>query len=81
MATKTYPKYGDKNAEVTKIQKLLAKAGSTIKASGVFNIGTTSAITAFQKKNKLNVTGKLDAKTVAALEKFAAVKKTTKKAV
>lgn len=73
--SKKYPVYGDEGKEVLKYQKLLQKTGSTIKANGVFSIGMVSAIKAFQKKNKLSQTGKLDTKTAAALEKV----KTTKK--
>lgn len=73
--SKKYPVYGDEGKEVLKYQKLLQKTGSTIKANGVFSIGMVSAIKAFQKKSKLPKTGKLDAKTAAALEKV----KTTKK--
>lgn len=72
---KKYPVLGDEGKEVLKYQKLLQKAGSTIKANGVFSIGMVSAIKAFQKKSKLPQTGKLNAKTAAALEKVKAVKK------
>lgn len=67
-------KIGDKGANVTKVQKLLQKTGSTIKVTGVFNIGMVSAVRAFQKKNGLKVTGVLDSKTFAKLEAVASKK-------
>jgi N-acetylmuramoyl-L-alanine amidase len=67
-------KIGDKGANVTKAQKLLQKTGSTIKVTGVYNIGMVSAVRAFQKKNGLKVTGVLDPKTFAKLEAVAAKK-------
>lgn len=72
---KKYPVYGDENKEVLKYQKLLQKTGSKIKLTGIFTIGMTTAIKSFQKKAKLAVTGKLDAKTVAELEKVKNTKK------
>ena len=62
--------YGEKSARITKAQKLLAKAGSSIKPSGVFTIGMVSAVKAFQKKHKLPVTGVIDAKTMNELAKY-----------
>jgi peptidoglycan hydrolase-like protein with peptidoglycan-binding domain len=81
MAAKTtvkYPKYGDKGAAVTKVQRMLVRSGSTIKVTGEFTIGMTAAIRCFQKKNGLNATGKLDAKTMNALESFMVSKKKTR---
>lgn len=72
----TYPKFGDSGLEVLKYQKMLQKAGSTIQANGKFTIGMMSAIKAFQKKNGIKVTGKLDKKTV---DKLSAVKTSKKK--
>ena len=73
MATKkvTYPelKMGSKGELVTQLQDLLSKAGSKIKVKGVFNIGTRSAVCAFQKKNDLPVTGVVDKKTWTKLLK------------
>ena len=69
-STKKYPVYGEESRVVLKYQKLLQKTGSTIKATGIFTIGMVSAIKSFQKKFKLPVTGKLDVKTVAALEGY-----------
>lgn len=58
-------------AKVLEVQKLLQKAGSAIKPTGVFSIGMRSAVCAFQKKNGLAVTGEVDKKT---FEKLSAVK-------
>ena len=72
---KKYPVMGDEGTVVTKYQKLLQKTGSAIKVTGKFTIGMASAIKGFQKKFKLPVTGKLDAKTATALENYKAPKK------
>lgn len=56
-------KYGDKGPKVKEIKRLLKKAGSNIKQTATFDIGTISAVRAFQKKNGLRVTGIVDAKT------------------
>ena len=69
-------KLNDENAKVLEVQKLLQKNGSGISLTGVFTIGTLSAVRAFQKKNGLKVTGIVDEKT---FEKLSAVK--TKKIV
>ena len=72
--------YGEKSARITKAQKLLAKAGSSIKPNGVFTIGMVSAVKAFQKTHKLPVTGVIDAKTMNELAKYdKPEKKTTTK--
>ena len=65
-------KMGDKGKAVSDAQKLLKKFGSTIKVTGEFTIGMLSAVKAFQKKNKLPVTGVIDKKT---LDKLTAKKK------
>jgi carboxyl-terminal processing protease len=62
--------YGEKSDRVKKVQKLLAKAGSTIKPSGVFSIGMLTAVKAFQKKHNLPVTGEVDAKTMNKLAEY-----------
>lgn len=54
---------GAKGKDVTAAQKMLAKTGSTIKATGVFTIGMRSAVYAFQRKNGLPKTGIIDKKT------------------
>ena len=70
--------YGEKSARITKAQKLLAKAGSTIKPNGIFSIGMVSAVKAFQKKHKLPVTGVIDARTMNKLAEYdKPVKKST----
>lgn len=73
---------GSTGKEVEVCQKLLQAAGSKIKVTGEYGIGMTSAVRSFQKKNGLEVTGKIDAKTMKKLETYAP-KKTpkTKKAV
>lgn len=76
MATKksTVLEIGATGKEVEKYQKLLQAAGSGIKVTGEFGIGMASAIRSFQKKNELEVTGKLDAKTMKKLEETASKK-------
>lgn len=70
--------YGEAGGRVTKAQKLLAKAGSSIKPNGIYSIGMVSAVKAFQKKHKLPVTGVIDAKTMNKLAEYdAPAKKTT----
>lgn len=56
-------KYGDEGKKVEEAQKLLQKAGSSIQINGKFTIGMASAVKAFQKKNKLKVTGIIDIQT------------------
>ena len=60
-----YPilKMGDKGEVVTQLQDFLSRAGSSIKITGVFNIGTRSAVCAFQKRNGLVVDGVVGTKT------------------
>jgi len=62
--------YGETGARITKAQKLLAKAGSSIKPNGVFSVGMVSAVKAFQRKHKLPVTGIIDAKTMNKLAEY-----------
>ena len=73
--------YGEVGARITKAQKLLAKAGSSIKPNGIYSIGMVSAVKAFQKKHKLPVTGVIDAKTMNKLAEYdmPAKKTTTRK--
>ena len=68
-------KLNDKGLVVLEASKLLAKAGSTIKPTKEFTIGMLSAIKAFQKKNGLKVTGKLDSKTYNKLLTYKKAKK------
>lgn len=81
MAVKTekYPVYGETGLAVARVQKLLAKTGSTIKESGVFNIGMVSAIKAYQRKAGLKVTGKLDKVTMESLKNYKAPRKSAAK--
>lgn len=70
--------YGEVGGRVTKAQKLLAKAGSSIKANGIYSIGMVTAVKAFQKKHGLPVTGVIDAKTMNKLAEYdVPAKKTT----
>lgn len=70
--------YGEKSDRVKKAQKLLAKAGSSIKPNGVYSIGMVTAVKAFQKKHNLEVTGVIDAKTMNKLAEYdVPAKKTT----
>ena len=70
--------YGEVGARITKAQKLLAKAGSSIKPNGIYTIGMVSAVKAFQKKHKLPVTGVIDAKTMNKLAEYDKPAKKTK---
>ena len=78
-------KYGMEGKAIADAQKALQKAGSTIKVNGKFTIGMLSAVKAFQKRNKLPVTGVIDTKTLNKLNEYMkpakkpAAKKTTKK--
>ena len=67
-------KLNDSGAKVKEAHELLKKAGSSIKVTGVFSIGTLSAVRAFQKKNGLKVTGKIDSATMKKLQYFKARK-------
>lgn len=69
--------YGEAGGRVTKAQKLLVKAGSKITVNGIYSIGMVSAVKAFQKRNKLPVTGEIDAKTMNELVKYDKPQKTT----
>lgn len=73
-------KYGDENKDVLEAQKLLKLTGSTIKPNGKYTIGMLSAVKAFQKKNGLAVTGKIDTKTMNKLKTFAKPAKKAPKA-
>lgn len=70
-------KYGDSGKNVADAQELLRLAGSKIKVNGEFTIGMVTAVKAFQKKNKLKITGTIDQKT---WEKLLEYKKPVKKA-
>ena len=64
-AKKIYPtlRRGSKGEDVTLLQTLLAKDGSTLVIDGIFGIGTQSAVRAFQKKYGLEVDGIVGLKT------------------
>lgn len=65
---KTSIVYGDFTEDVTDIQsKLQALGYFGIEPTGYFGDYTVDAIKAFQEANKLNVTGELDAETLAVL--------------
>ena len=70
--------YGEAGARIIKAQKLLAKAGSSIKPNGIYSIGMVTAVKAFQKKHKLPVTGVIDAKTMNKLAEYDKPAKKTK---
>lgn len=70
-------KYGAEGKEVVEAQVMLQRAGSKIKATGKYTIGMISAVRAFQKKNGIEVTGRLDSKTMRKLRPYG--RKTTKK--
>ena len=53
----------DCGADVLKVQQLLAKNGSTIAQNGYYTIGMVSAVKAFQRRNGLAETGKIDKET------------------
>lgn len=72
-------KYGDSGKKVEDVQKMLQKVGSSIKVNGEFGIGMSSAVKAFQKKNKLPVTGIVDLNTMEKLTVLSASKKAAKK--
>lgn len=76
--TKFMLKYGDENKEVLEAQKLLQIVGSKVRVNGKFSIGMISAVRAFQKKNGLEITGKIDSKTMTKLRSFAKTKKAAK---
>ena len=57
-----YPvRIGDEGDLVKDIQERLALLGSKVKATGVFNIGTMSAVKSWQKKHNLQVSGEMSA--------------------
>ena len=61
--------YGEQGARVMALQGALVAAGAVLRGGvdGDFGSGTSSAIMAFQQNKGLNVTGKVDAATAAAL--------------
>lgn len=63
--------YGMEGKEVMEAQKLLKAAGSSITVNGKYTIGMLTAVKTFQKKHGLEVTGKIDAKTMNKLKTYA----------
>lgn len=80
---KTYPvlQYGTKGDLVVMMKDLLSKFGSSIKITENFDIGTKTALKAFQKKNGLEVTGICDTETWSKLLSALNSKKAEKKIV
>lgn len=73
-------KIGSEGKEVTELQKMLGKTGSTVQATGKYGIGTWSAVFRFQRNNSLSPTGFVDEKTWDKLYAMThAVKRTTGK--
>lgn len=72
-------KIGALGKEVRDCQKALQAAGSTIQINGKFGIGMFSAVKAFQKKNKLKITGEIDIKTMTKLNEYLVPKKKSTK--
>lgn len=68
----TYPivKFGDTGDLVDQMQDFLQKDGSGLKITGVFDIGTLSAVRAFQRRHKLKPDGIVGPKTWAELLKL-----------
>ena len=62
-------KYGDEGVDVLEAQGLLRASGSGIALTGKFTVAMVSSVRSFQKKNGLEVTGKIDSKTMKALKK------------
>ena len=56
-------------------QKLLRENGSSIKVTGKFSIGMSTALCKYQRDNGLEVTGELDKDTWKSLTKKAFIKK------
>lgn len=63
-------KLGDEGVIVKEVQKKLVKDGSKVKVTGKFNIGTRSAVCAFQRRHNLPVDGVVTAKTWTVLNKI-----------
>ena len=70
-------KMNSQGNDVLVLQQRLRKAGyTTAKESGVFDNNTKRAVLAFQRDNKLKITGVVDSSTWDALEKAPAASKT-----
>lgn len=68
----TYPtlRRGSEGDLVVQAQDLMSKAGSSVQVDGKFGAGTQSAVRAFQRKHKLEVTGVIGPETWAELLKI-----------
>ena len=57
--TVSYPtiKRGSKGEIVVQLQDLLARNGSSVRISGIYDVGTVSAVGAFQRKHGLKIDG------------------------
>lgn len=62
-------KYGDEGVDVLEVQGLLREVGSSIALTGQYSVAMISAVRSFQKKNGLEVTGKVDKTTYKLLKK------------
>ena len=70
---------GEKDGAVERTQKLLEAVGDKhVPTSGLFDSKTEAAVKAFQRKNHLDATGTVDAKTLAELKKVAAADSSSK---
>jgi peptidoglycan hydrolase-like protein with peptidoglycan-binding domain len=65
---------GTKGDLVVQMQELLAKAGSNVRPSGHFNIGTRTALLKFQNEKGLEIDGVCGPETWAELLKYAHIK-------
>lgn len=61
--------FGQKGARVTHLQNALKTLGYSLSADGSFGVGTASAVTAFQRAQKLTADGKAGKKTLQAIER------------
>ncbi len=64
---------GTKGDLVVQMQDLLSKWGSKVKPSGVFNIGTRTALLKFQNEKGLEIDGVCGPETWAELLKYAKI--------
>jgi peptidoglycan hydrolase-like protein with peptidoglycan-binding domain len=60
---------GASGADVTELQQALGKAGFRVKPDGEFGTGTVRAVKRFQRASRLQPTGVVDRRTVAALKR------------
>jgi peptidoglycan hydrolase-like protein with peptidoglycan-binding domain len=60
---------GASGADVKELQQALGKAGFRVKTDGQFGTGTVRAVKRFQRASRLNPSGTVDRRTVAALKR------------